>query len=260
MRDVSLGRWSSVVVLILGAVLFLGCDKHADSGPTGAASASPSASGTPPLGKAGAVVAEYLSKAKYAERAPFILRPEINIPLMIKETGSDLDGVPRYKTITESSSCAQTSVHGGCNVDVVFDDGPFSYCVSRIADQQWKVDWKCSKGYSAMSLAEYKATQPTKPLTFRILGMLDDYYNYDFANAKKTHYSVRLNKPDDANSIHGYMLKTAKGAEQLFNVLKDGKGHYIIVEFRYPNGSRDSSVTEITRFVGNGWVETPDGE
>ena len=164
-----------------------------------------------------------------------------------------------YSGFSASNCQAGATCRAGL-VEGTFDnnEGPFTYCMYLIGGQ-WKIDWKCSVGYSAMSLAEYKATQPTKALVFRLLGTLDDYYNFEFRDAKKTHYSVNL-RSREGGTIHGYMLKTAKTAESLFTALKDGEEHHINVELRYREGSQDSSVTEITRFVGDSWAETPNGE
>ncbi len=238
----------------------LACNTKNDASPGASGSASTSSSASPPPkaegthGKAADVLAAYLSKETCQERAPFLLHPERNLSLMLADRKDSTKCRLDYTKIEEVRGNDTISE---MNVKIAGSNDLF-YVLRKIGSE-WKIDWKCSVAYSPMSLAEFKATQPAKPSLFRMLATLDDYYNFDFANAKKTHFSVNLRTPTGEGDIHGYLAKSAKDAQQLLATLKDGKEHHIIVELRYPPNA-NSSNAEITRFVTEYWMETDAGE
>jgi hypothetical protein len=96
-----------------------------------------------------------------------------------------------------------------------------------------------------MALKTFLATAPRDPKTFRLICQLSDYYNYDFANARQSHYSIRMLEPGTSDSITGYVARTSALGQRILEDLKDGKMHWHTVEVQHIGVS--SSCVEIKR-------------
>ena len=105
------------------------------------------------------------------------------------------------------------------------------------------------------STKSFQVEQPYIPEAFRVVGQLSTYYNYDYGSAERTHFSISLSFPD-GESLHGYVPRDSTDGQALYEVLKDGEYHRLILLLRYPHDSKNSgggSVTEIFRFVQREW-------
>jgi len=168
-----------------------------------------------------------------------------------------------YQTI-DTSDCDKPK-DNKCSIKVVFgklkngfgveyDDVKW-YCMNLIPSV--KIDSRCSSGYNPVALRTFKATyEKGKPSSFRLWAKIDDYYNYEYSTARATVYSVHLDD-DDNNSVAGYITKDSDDGKKLFEYLKDGKVHPLILELEYGRSSQDSSVVGITKFLQDGWRTYP---
>lgn len=95
---------------------------------------------------------------------------------------------------------------------------------------------------TGMSVAEFHATRPTRPIVFAASAKLDDYFNYEFRDdeAERLYWSVSLDTPEGDIIGNGYILKKGRG-EDLFALIKDGKQHPVLVRVKYNVNSEDSS-------------------
>ena len=71
------------------------------------------------------------------------------------------------------------------------DDGP-------------KLDWETFARYSDEDPLKYLEEKPEGPKTFRVLGMIDDYFNYKY---DFSYWCVRLFDPEDSFGFYGYVKR-----------------------------------------------------
>ncbi|MBM4028686.1 MAG: hypothetical protein FJ280_25305 [Planctomycetes bacterium] len=112
------------------------------------------------------------------------------------------------------------------------DDGTWEYASAATPAEET---------YAQMSAEEFRATKPTTPILMRVWGKLDDYYNYEFGTADKVAWSIRVSDYKGSALGHGYLKKDTDAGKQVFNILRDGKEHKMVVEInclpRAENGS-----------------------
>ncbi|HEX4334335.1 MAG TPA: hypothetical protein VH062_00395 [Polyangiaceae bacterium] len=202
------------------------------------------------------LVKAYAGVENCSDRVQFILNPVENGPRLIDAYKDVKDCTVKYKSI-DASSCKDVAPGTHCTVRAVFkDDSKMDYCIAR-TQADFKVDWLCSKGWNPISLKVLRADQPRQPARFRLFAELSDYYNYDYRDAKPTHYSIHLTD-DDRQEIQGYMSRSAPDAVTLHDTLKDGKKHRVIVRLAYGSHASEAGVIEITRFYQEGWAQLPE--
>jgi hypothetical protein len=130
----------------------------------------------------------------------------------------------------------------------------------RRTPQGYKIDWEAFVGYNSTPLKTFMIQRPKEPATFRVIGELADYYNYDFGDSKGTHYSIRLSQNNPSQSVHGYITKSSPGGKQLAQLLQDGRPHNLTVELQHtgpfgePIEQASTRTVTITRLVGGSWV------
>ena len=246
-----------------GAMALAACNKKqsesAEGGANPTSTPSPSATSADPVQT---LLAGYVSVPACLDRLPFILNPVANREALVDhyrsvaKCGGKWDSIDTTscKTLDNGYCYPVVGYRGGKNafgVDVTDSD---SFCVVQ-TPQGPKIDWRCSVGYNPVTVPAFKAQHTTKqPSIFRFEAKLDDYYNYEFADAKDTHYSIGLQ--DGANNqIYAYVPKKSPDGQKLFDGLKDGKEHPVLIEIAYPANSGSSSVAAVTRLLGFGWRE-----
>jgi hypothetical protein len=129
---------------------------------------------------------------------------------------------------------------------------PLTYHLES-TDNGYRVDWGTSVGLNEMSVAEYKASKPIEPVTFRVIARLSDTYLSHYRDDKDMYYSISLSVlGTESNSRfgYGYVIKDTFDGKHLFSVLKDGKPHLMTLDLKFPIG--DTSM--IGRIVNiDGW-------
>jgi len=108
---------------------------------------------------------------------------------------------------------------------------------------EWCVDWISHSRTPGFSFDEmYLNGTKGKTGFFRVT--LSDYYNYEFNNARVTHYSLR----DIDFGKNYYLSKNSPEAEKIFNCVKNAEGYCTISgKTDYPATRRSSSVLLITK-------------
>lgn len=130
-------------------------------------------------------------------------------------------------------------------------------------DQGFKVDISHTKGAGSQSFAQFKAEKPTTGVKFYIWAKLDDYFNYEFRGKDNQYYSLEVT--DNANkftSLYAYLSKDDSISTEVFDVLKDGKSHRMVVNLKYPTQRQNSSdgVLVDKVFTIDDWLDVPSSE
>ncbi|RLC56427.1 MAG: hypothetical protein DRI30_05865 [Chloroflexi bacterium] len=122
----------------------------------------------------------------------------------------------------------------------------------------WKVYWEAI-GYNQLSakavMAQFKKGEVTR---WNFVALLDDYYNYEYRNARDTHYSIELTDRGSGEYFSGFIDKTSDDGKAMFDLLGDGKGHQVVVDIGYNDAARDPSIVNITSFVADNWMGDPE--
>ncbi len=206
------------------------------------------------------IIKDYFGVEKWEERLSMVLDPEIAKPLM--ESYYD-DWSPTGETKIERI----TRIDGKGKVDIgeyiklkVTRSGLNAfgnrisettlYYVKRTPDG-YKINWQASLGINEMSWNAYKAQRPTVPIEFRVQATLGNYYNYEFINAQHYWWSIDLE-----NFLYRYVKKDSESGRRMYELLKDGEGHNLIVKIRFlPNGDPSGNVVLIEDLISDSWLK-----
>lgn len=128
------------------------------------------------------------------------------------------------------------------------------YC-KRLNDG-FKIDWMASAGYNPVSLRTFEANLSTQPTEFRVTAKIGAYYNYKYSNAQNTQWSVLVDDGD--RRPYCYVDKNSTAGKKLYEIIKDGKEHDVILEIKTEiENSYGSTIGHfiITKVVSEGWVK-----
>lgn len=121
----------------------------------------------------------------------------------------------------------------------------------------YELFFNSSLGNNNISFLEYKVgNDTTTPLSFRVKANLSDYYNYSYRDKEETYYSINLYDGfSRRDSVTGYVEKDSSIGEALFNILRDGEEHSIIVTIHIPSNEKISNdIVIIDELISDSWV------
>lgn len=115
----------------------------------------------------------------------------------------------------------------------------------------FKIDWLSSTGYNEIPLSVFKADNDLNKGYFRIIAKLGDYYNYSYRSSSKDFWNVQIKENDGDHIGSCYVAKTSLAGKKLYEILKDGKEHDLIVEIKKVTNDKNSVVIE--KLISNTW-------
>ena len=206
--------------------------------------------------KAERVVEAYLLSETAKDRARFVMNPMTALPRMEKYyRDRNLRSLLEINAISrvdgEGEGDPKAGKYGEYRADVANRRGSTNVYYYYVKNTRggMKIDWEAVIGYNEMSWNAFKASRPTKPVTMRVEAVLSDYYNYAFASAERSHYSIRFG----LEGVSGYVRKDSRLGKRLFDILKDGEEHRLILSIHFlPNSS--GNVTLIDKIVSEDWL------
>jgi hypothetical protein len=206
------------------------------------------------------VVKGYLSAPACNDRLPFILNPQKNGAIFLEHYAA-VGCKVQFKGM-DASDCA-TPKNEACSVKVQMrvpmgpevSEEEHSYCISLAPTP--KIDWRCSKGYNAVPLAQFKAAHDdARPAKLRLYAEPGDQYLDEYADAKSTMLSIRLRDADGA-TINGFTEKDGRLGQVLSDLLKDKKAHQVVLEIGYSRRNDNRDAAAILTLFEIGWREYP---
>ena len=206
------------------------------------------------------IIKDYFGVEKWEERLSMVLDPEIAKPLM--ESYYDdwsPSELPKLERIMRVGSEGEVNMGEYVELKVTLSSvNAFGkrkiktspYYVKRTPNG-YKINWQASLGINEMSWNVYRAQRPTVPIEFRVQATLDHYYNYEFINAQHYWWNIYLE-----NSLYGYVKKDSESGRRMYELLKDGKSHNLIVKIRFlPNGDPTGNVVLIEDLISDSWLK-----
>lgn len=114
----------------------------------------------------------------------------------------------------------------------------------------FKIDWQATTGTDDYSFEAFMAEKSTVTRQFRVTARLGSEYASDYGLTAAKYYNVKIGES-------AYVLKTSEAGKKLYEVVKDGYTHDVIVQVRYEKKNIKSGYTRmfpiIVGFVKEGW-------
>lgn len=101
------------------------------------------------------------------------------------------------------------------------------------------------------------AARSTTPVRMRLYGTLSNFYNHEFQKANKFSWSIRLSDNENKELGYGYVAKNSDDGARIFELLKDGLRHKMIVYVSYLENAESPNHFMILKLVAlnNWWFE-----
>ena len=187
------------------------------------------------------IIQSYLACKKWEDRLAYVLKPEIVQPYM-KVNYSE--GYKARPDIKNDISIQGSDFKIGDLFQVLANN--VKYICKKTAGGV-KIDWEASVGYNSLSLLTFKANMSSKPTEFRLIAKIGTTY-WDTRPSQNTHWHVMIHD-NFGNYSDSYISKTSVEGKKMYEILKDGKEHQLILEIRIE--SEEYSL--ITKFINEGW-------
>lgn len=129
------------------------------------------------------------------------------------------------------------------------DADMYTVYVKRTADG-FRIDWQATTGTDEYSFEAFRAEKSTVTRQFRVTARLGSEFASDYGLTSAKYYNVRIGES-------AFVLKTSEAGKQLYEVVKDGFAHDVILQVRYEKKNIKSGYTRmfpiIVGFVKEGW-------
>ncbi|MGK0188662.1 MAG: hypothetical protein ACI9R3_004474 [Verrucomicrobiales bacterium] len=165
------------------------------------------------------------------------------------------------------------------------EDGEPWWVVFEETAEGPKLDWESFVRYSEMEVPDFLNAQPKEPKEFRVLAMIDDYFNYKYSDPREF-VCVRLFDPTESFMFYGYVKKESDLGRTIrsqvppkrvtINPLSvpEGRGQLdldgmnqprtdipglrkprslVTIKVKFPDPVQGSNQAEITEFIRRSW-------
>lgn len=123
----------------------------------------------------------------------------------------------------------------------------------------------CKPNYEKMAAEEmaknpttalmWKVNPPTTPVPMRVWARLDSNYYGQYSNSQASHYSFLI-VMDNEICFSGYLPRNSTDGNRLFEFLKDGRSHTVILLLKPVAPSKTFyEFVDILSFVRAGWSD-----
>lgn len=132
---------------------------------------------------------------------------------------------------------------------------PRAVALRQASDGRWLVDWPSAAAIGDVPLSEFRTRRDTTPRLFRLLANRDDYFNHSFAQDREW-ICLRLSDHTLSHRLYAYARRGTPVAEKVLKapLAKGLNPSPIMLRLRFPADAPTDNQTEITEFVGMGWI------
>lgn len=121
-------------------------------------------------------------------------------------------------------------------------------------DGRFLIDWESYVGMGDMAWPDLKKQRPSEPKMMRVFAQRDDYYNYEFSDAKQL-LSVHLTSPDGTYFIYGFCNKDSPVGRTLTDLFDASRGRAAVtLRIAYPPSAQSDHCAQIVGIVANRWL------
>lgn len=209
------------------------------------------------------VVLGYLKASAWEERLPFVTdqakvrdRMEAHYGRMELLARSDFEVLRSYP-LGESEDTKLVEVRFKPQPDRDRKEFKQRYYVRRVKDG-YRVDWMASLGLNDLTWEEFRELMPRKRRPLRVLAVLpsapmaDRFPGFTTLNYWKV---LLLEREERVGQMVAYLDKRSTEGQRLYELLRDGEPHQLIVELFYDQDAQDArGPIRIGRLVAQDWV------
>lgn len=130
-------------------------------------------------------------------------------------------------------------------------------------DQGFKVDITHTFGFGPQTFTQLMVDKPTTGVKFYVWAKFDDFYNFEFSSKQNEYYSIDLlDREKKPTSVQAYLSKDGPRSNEVYNILKDGKSHKMVINLKYPTLRKNSSNSVLVDqiFTIDDWLDVPASE
>ena len=207
------------------------------------------------LDEANVVQQRFWQAANWRDKLAYVHEPDRVGPLMADyyeqrreqdPLGSSSARQAHFKiNNTEVLLFTYASARPGGTVDVAMIAQP---------DGRFLIDWESYVGMSDMAWSDMKKQRPGEPKLVRVFAQRDDYYNYEFSDAKKL-LSVHLTSPDGTYFIYGFCDRNSPVGQTLNNLFDASRGRVAVtLRVAWPPKAESDHCAAIKGIVANRWL------
>ncbi len=195
------------------------------------------------------LIQSYYTSKKWEDRLAFVMKPE-TVKSYMKGYYTDNN---IHNTVIKDDILIQGSGYKiNESFKVVIDNKTIIYC--KKTNDGFKIDWEASVGFNPVSMRTFKANLSKQPTEFRVEATIGNYYNFNYRDSKNTHWNVSIDCKENSNISGCYISKSSEEGKKLYEIIKDGKTHPLILELKIDATNDNSGRTAIiTKVVKDGW-------
>jgi hypothetical protein len=201
-------------------------------------------------GKAASVVEEYLNQPKCENRVNFVLEPDKYRAPLVAYYSDKTECVTEHGKV-DASGCKATPVGEYCAVTVEKLDA--RYCVKRVAENDYKIDWPCSVGWNAVTAAQFKSTEQVVPVPFRAMVEMSDYTSSSFSAER--FFVIRIT--DYTGSLYGVVRRESEAGRALYAKISQGGKHQAFLYLAHDAMNEDKlQEVQVVDVLAYDWKST----
>lgn len=129
--------------------------------------------------------------------------------------------------------------------------------VEDMKSGEWLLDWESFVGFSELSWEELRRNKPTTPVSVRSYALLEDYYNFEFADPEE-YLSLRLDSPDNFHGIYAYVPRDSPFADQILRDLASRRPRPALMLIRYPESAVQDNQVIVEEVIAWRWMDVRD--
>lgn len=190
------------------------------------------------------LVQQYYGAKRWQEQLHYVLNPERMEPLMRRyySNGYTQERIKKSLITVQDEEVAMGKVTR-VEADI------YTVYVKR-TELGYKIDWQGTTGTDDYSFSAFKAEKSTVTRQFRVTARLGNEYASDYGLTNTKFYCVKIGET-------AYVAKNSEAGKQLYDIIKDGFNHDVIVQVRYEKKNIKSGYSRmfpiIVGFVKEGW-------
>lgn len=221
----------------------------------------PAAAEIPPREQARAVISKFLKARTPDELLSSVRNPGIWDAALRKWCSARSAPLPLGGSITAQKLPRNTLGYRVLESSVELGDGTASVILCVESPDGWQIDWMSFAKAGAMTLAEFLASRPEKPVTIPVMAQFFSYHNGPFADPER-YRCLRLTDDSNSLSLYGYVdvkavppVKLPAGIPAFDTTSRRAQPRLpMTLTMRFPEGSSPGAVqVEITGITGEGW-------
>mgnify|MGYP003735964275 FL=1 len=189
------------------------------------------------------IIQSYFACKKWEDRGNYVLNKEAVKPYMKQRYEGN------FKTVSILKDDVSIQGSGFKNGDIFKVLVKDMILYLKKIDSYFKIDWMATTGTNETTYAEFQNIGLNQPKEFRVLASIDYDGSSDFPQS--TYYNVYFRNIGDG--IFGVIPKTSPEGKKIFNLLKDGKQHQLILELVLTSKNKSEFNVTINKVIKDGW-------